>query len=350
MERKGLKMKKVITVCVVVSLVACLLSACGSSGSNAGGAGKEKVKVRIGTQEMPNDEGIAKALDYFTEEMGDAADIEISVFASGKDVNMALASDSIDIGLIGNCPATIAIAQDFGVEMIWIHEILGSVESLVARKDSGITKVEDLVGKKVAVPFASTAHFSLLKALQNSGIEPTDLTIYDMESDKIYAAWTNGDIDAAYIWQPTLAELEDQVVVCTSKDVADMGYMTSNCEVVKKEFGKAHPEIVAAYIRALDKASALYRDDQAEAVKAIAKSLELSEDDAAFQMSGSQWLRASEQLQKEYFGTSAQKGDLVQNLSDTAEFLVEQGSIEKLPDISVFEEAVNPVYIEMALK
>jgi len=310
----------------------------------------EKVKVRIGTQEMPNDEGIAKALGYFQEEMGENVEIEIINFDSGKDVNTALASDSIDIGLIGNCPATIAIAQDFGVEMIWIHEVLGPVESLVARADSGITKVEDLKGKNVAVPFASTAHFSLLKALESAGIAETDLTIYDMSSDKIYASWVNGDIDAAYIWQPTLAELEDQVVVCTSEDMAKAGFMTSNCEVVKKDFAAAHPEVVEAYIRALDKAAKLFKEDQTTAVKAIADSMELTEEDALFQMNGSTWLTAEEQLSADYFGTSDAKGALVKNLYDTAQFLVDQNSIPELPEESVFESAVNPQYIEAALQ
>lgn len=346
-------MKKLIAMVMAGLMAVSVMTGCGaaktSEAETANEAG-EKIKVRIGTQEMPNDEGIAKALGYFQEEMGDQVEIEIINFQSGKDVNMALASDSIDIGLEGNCPATIAIAQDFGVEMIWIHEVLGPVESLVARAETGITKVEDLKGKKVAVPFASTAHFSLLKALETAGLSETDVTLYDMESDKIYASWVNGDIDAAYIWQPTLAQLENQVVVCTSEDLANAGYMTSNCGVVKKAFSQAHPEVVEAYIRALDRAAKLFEEDQNAAVKAISESMELSEEDALFQMSGSIWLTAQEAASPEYFGTSDAKGALVQNLYDTASFLKDQGSIQELPELSVFEDAVNPAYIEAALK
>lgn len=352
-------MKKIIALFMSGILTVGCLSGCGSSAvSEAGESGAavqnesagEKTVVRIGTQEMPNDEGIAKALGYFEEEMGDDVEIELSVFASGKDVNMALASDSIDIGLEGNCPAAIAIAQDLGIELIWLHEVLGPVESLVARADAGISTIEDLRGKNVAVPFASTAHFSLLKSLEVAGVEPTELNIYDMESDKIYASWVNGDIDAAYIWQPTLAELENQVVVCTSEDMANAGYMTSNCGVVKKAFAESHPEVVEAYIRALNKGVELYQQNEAEAVKAIAESLELSEENALSQMQGSIWLSAAEQLGSDYFGSSSSKGAIVKNLHDIASFLVDQGSISALPDESVFENAVNPAYIEAAVK
>lgn len=342
--------KRVLSVILAAAFMAMtVMTGCGGSKTEEAATSEAesgKIQVKIGTQEMPNDEGIAKALDYFVEEMGDEVEVEVINFSSGKDVNTALASKSIDFGLVGSCPAALAIAQDLGVEFIWIHEVLGSVESLVARADSGIAEVADLAGKTVAVPFASTAHFSLLKAIENAGLDAKDVTVLDMQPDKIYASWTTGDIDAAYIWQPTLAQLEDQVVVCTSGDMADAGYMTSNCEVVRKEFSEAHPEIVKAYIAALDKAVKMYQEDEATAVSTISKALELTEEDALFQMQGSIWLNAEEQMGEAYLGTSESKGAIVQNLYDTAEFLKDQGSITEVPEMSVFEEAVNPSYLE----
>ncbi len=341
-----MKMKRLLTVFISGVLSMSVLTGCGgSSGSSSTG---EVTKVVIGTQEMPNDEGLAKALDYFAEEMG--VEVEIMSFDSGKDVNTAIASGSIDFGLMGNCPAALAIAQDLGVEFIWIHEVLGSVESLVARSETGITTVQDLKGKKVAVPFASTAHFSLLKAIEDAGMSVDEVEILDLATDKIYASWVNGDIDAAYIWQPTLAQLENQTVILTSEDMAEKGYMTSNVEVVRKEFAEAHPDIVAGYIRALDKAVKLFKEDKATAVSTVASYMELEESDAEFQMDGSTWLTAEEQLGENYLGTSDNKGAVVDNLLDVAEFLKDQGSVQEVPDREVFEAAVNPSYIEMALE
>ncbi len=335
---------------LIFAMVSGLCLGCGSrkNGEASENGTSDKLVVRIGTIEMPNDEGIAKALGYFEEEI--EAEVELIKFDSGRDVNTALASGSIDFGLEGSSPATLAIAQDLGVELIWVHEVLGSVESLVARKESGITSIEQLKGKKIATPFASTAHFSLLKALELAGISSSEVELLDMQTDKIYAAWVNGEIDATYVWQPTLANLEDAVVLKTSEDMAYEGYMTSNVEVVRKEFASAHPDIVNAYIRALDRATKLYEEDEVTAVKTIADALKLSEEDAKFQMSGSKWLKASEQISKEFLGTSASKGDIVQNLYDTAVFLKEQNSLKELPDIQVFEAAVNPFYAEEAAK
>ena len=343
-----MRVKRLVSLALAGMLAASVaLTGCGSKKEATTSDGKTIVK--IGTQQMPNDEGIAKAMNYFQEEMGDSVSVEIVEFSSGKDVNTALAAGSIDFGLEGSCPASLAIAQDLGVELIWIHEVLGDVESLVATGTSGINTVADLKGKKVAVPFASTAHFSLLKAMENAGLSASDVTVLDMQPDKIYASWNSGDIDAAYIWEPTLSQLSNKKTVITSGELAKAGYMTSNVEVVRTKFAEAHPDIVAAYVKALDKSVSMYKNDESTAIKTIAEAMELTEDNAKFQMSGSTWLTGSEQISSTYLGTSSAKGAVVQNLYDTAEFLKTQGSITKVPDKSVFEKAVNPKYIETAL-
>lgn len=322
---------------------------CGNASGkeNTSEAGKVTTVI-IGTQEMPNDEGIAKAMDYFSEEMG--VEVEIKQFDSGKDINMALSAGSIDFGLLGSCPASLAISQDLGVKCIWIHEVLGATESLVAREGTGITSVEELKGKTIATPFASTAHFSLLHALEVAGLSEADVNLLDMQPSEIYAAWQNKQIDATYIWEPTLSELENAVVLCTSEDMAAAGYMTSNVELVRTEFLDTNHELVESYIRAVAKAVDLYQSNKDEAISTIATALELSQETAQSQMEGSSWLSAGEQLSAEYFGTSGAEGALAQNLYDTAIFLKEQGSIAEVPDFSVFEEAVDSSCIEAIME
>lgn len=334
-------MKKLWKILVVCSMVFCL---CGCSQGDDDK--KEATKVIIGTQQMPNDEGIAKALKYFEDELG--VEVEYKSFDSGRDVATALMTEDIDFGLLGSCPASLAIAQGAEIEYIWTHEVLGDVESLVVSES--INSVADLKGKTIATPFASTAHFSLLKCLEVNGVKESEVTILDMQPAEIYTAWESHQIDAAYIWEPTMSQLTDAKKIVTSGDMAEAGYMTANVEMVTKSFAKAHPELVEKYIQALDKAVALYQDNQNEAVDAISKSLELSKDDALFQMKGSTWLRASQQIAPEYMGTSDKKGAIAQNLYDIAGFLKDQGSISTVPEKSVFEDAVNPSYAQKVAK
>lgn len=342
-----MKIKKIFAVILTLALMTTIVSGCTSSASGSVDEDIPKV-VNIGTQKIPNDEIIAITKKYFEEEMN--TKVNIIEFQAG-DIRNALVSKDIDFALLGSASATLGIANDIDVEVIWIHEVLGDAERLVAKNGTGINSVQDLKGKKVAVPFATTAHYSLLKALELNGVSEKDITIFDMQMPDIYAAWQRGDIDAAYGWEPILSDiLKDGTTIITSKDLADSGITTSNVEVVRRDFAQKYPEIVTSYIKAVDKAVKLYNDNQDEAVKVIAESLNITEEEALKQTKGSIWLTAEQQLDSSYLGTTNEKGELAYNLKDTADFLYKQKSLLSQPETSTFENAVNPSYIENELK
>lgn len=121
-------------------------------------------------------------------------------FDSGADVNAAIASGSIDIGYVGSSPLAAAASNKLSIETFFIATLIGDAEALVVRNGAGIKSPQDLVGKTVAVPFVSTAHYSLLAALKHWGIEPGSVKIINARPPEIAAAWARGDIDAAYVW------------------------------------------------------------------------------------------------------------------------------------------------------
>lgn len=336
-----------------LSCSALLFAACGGADSatdsstvSADGALPEK--VIIATLEMPNDEGIAKAEGYFEDEMG--VPVEIVQFESGKAINQAMVSGAVDFGLTGSGSAVLGIASGIPIEMIWIHETLGSVEALAAKSALNATSLEDLKGKNIGVPFASTAHYSLLRAITASGFEETDFTLIDLQPSDIFAAWQRGDIDAAYVWEPTLSELlADGNIVLHSGDVAEMGYMTANVEIVHSEFGEAYPEMVEKYIAAVDKAVTLYREDPDQAIAIIAEQLNITEESAKLQMEGQNWISAAEQLDAANLGTSEAVGAMAATMLDMGQFYLDQGNITDLPSEEAFAEGINTTYIQAYL-
>ena len=336
-----------------LSCSALLFTACGGAdsatdSSTASADGDLPDKVIIATLEMPNDEGIAKAEGYFEDEMGVL--IEIVQFESGKAINQAMVSGAVDFGLTGSGSAVLGIASGIPIEMIWIHETLGSVEALAAKNALNATSLEDLKGKNIGVPFASTAHYSLLRAITASGFEETDFTLIDLQPSDIFAAWQRGDIDAAYVWEPTLSELlADGNIVLHSGDVAEMGYMTANVEIVRSEFGEAYPEIVEKYIASVDKAVTLYREDPDQAISIIAKSLNITEESAKLQMEGQNWISAEEQLDAANLGTSEAVGAMAATMLDMGQFYLDQGNITDLPSEEAFAEGINTTYIQAYL-
>lgn len=305
--------------------------------------------VRIGTQEMPNDEGIAKAENYLEEKMG--VKVKLVKFDSGKDINNALKANSIDFGLEGSTSTALALSTGIDVKLIWIHEVLGDIESLAVRKKDNIKSIADLKGKTIAVPFATTSHYCLLRYLESQGMSESDVKLLDMDTNSAYAAWKRGDIDAAWIWQPALQSVLDDggEILVSNGDAAKEGYMTANVEVVSSDFAEKHPDLVKKYIEAMQEARKLYSDDEDKAVSALAGQLGLKENEVKTQISGSEWVSAKDQISDEYLGTSDKVGKMADNLLDTAKFLKDQKNITSVPDKSTFENAMAPEYIESVL-
>lgn len=338
--------KKILIIIFVLTFV--LISGCNY---NIQKNGLPK-KIKIGTIRVANDKTVADKLNIFKNIFSKKGiDVELIFFDSGTSANIAFSSSAIDFAEMGYTNSVVALSRGIDVELIWIHDVLGENEALVAQKGRNINNIKDLRGKKIATPFASTSHLSLVKALELNGISKHDVTLLDMNTVDIVAAWKRGDIDAAYSWEPTLSDLKKTGnVLITSKDLAKKGITTVNIDLVNKNFSKKYPELVYDYILALSKAGSIYKTNPEKAIKAAAESLRITELEAKSQMNGSMWLTRRELLSNDYFGTSKKPGNFVNVFYDTGRFLHDERKIKKVPSIEEIKKFINPIYIERSLE
>lgn len=308
--------------------------------------GQKPAAVRIGYQAIPNAELVAKQLKLHEQALG--VPIEWRQFESGRDVNTAIAAGSIDIGLVGSSPASSGLARGLPYDVIAIYDVIGDSEALAVR--STINAFADLKGKKIGAPFGSTTHYSLLQVLKLNNIGPNDATVLDFNPSDLLAAWTRGDIDAAYVWQPTLQKLYDSggKKLIGSDEVAAKGFPTFDVAVATRDFSSKYPELVALYLQDLSKAVDLYRADPKQAAALIAKELSITPEEATAQAKGLIWLTAAEQLDPKFFGTKDKPGALGQAFKTTADFLVEQKVIDTAPDLATFQKGANPNFLQQA--
>ncbi len=316
----------------------------------AGRSEATREEVVIGYQTIPNGAMVAKQLGWHEERLG--RPVQWVQFNSGSELNAAVAAGSVDIGLGGSSTTVAAIAQGVPARVFFIYDIIGENEALVVRSGSGISEVTDLVGKRVAAPFGATTHYHLLAALGEAEVDPESVTILDMTTGDILAAWQRGDIDAAFVWEPSLAallELGGDVLI-TSGELAQLGYLTGDIGIVREGFAARNPELVVRYLETQLRAIALYRQDPEAAAAAVAREFDISESEAARQMAGLQLLSGPEQLGSEYLGTSTAPGALAEVFHATAQFLVEQQTIGRLPEIEVFRNAIDASFLERAVR
>ena len=337
------KLKRIITI-FILSLL--LLTSCSLDKGD-----KLPKKVKIGTIRVPNDKTVAYELGFFKSFFQDRGiEAELIFFDSGTAANVAFASGDLDFAEMGYTNAVVALNRGIDVELIWIHEVLGSNEALLVKKDRGIETISDLKSKTIATPFSSTSHYSLMKALELEAMTARDIKLLDMDTEDILAAWERGDIDAAYTWEPTLSHLKkDAKVLIDSQMLAEKGITTVNIELVNKAFSKKYPDLVSDYISALDKAINLYKTQESKAIDAAASNLELDKEIVKKQMESTIWLSAKEQAGQKYLGKNNNPGDFRETFMQTAEFLLAEKKIDRLPTYKDIDDFINTDYIEKVM-
>jgi taurine transport system substrate-binding protein len=299
-------------------------------------------EIRLGYFQSPNGELLAKGLGLL-EKRFPSVKITWMLFEVGRDVNTAMASNSLDIATIGTPPGTSGIANGLPYQIYYLHDTIGASEALAVKETSGINGIQDVKGKIIATPFSSTSHFSFLAALRQNNIAENELTILDMNGPDIIAAWTRGNIDGTYIWQPVQTRLLESggKVIITSEAVASAGDPTGEFGIVSTRFAERYPEIVKAYIDILDNATTLYRSRSADVVNVLSAELGISTEDTVTAMEQIVVLDKSDQTAPAYFGTIANPGRLPVLLEKTGEFLFKQGALTSLPSTEIFRNAIG---------
>ncbi|HEX7910265.1 MAG TPA: taurine ABC transporter substrate-binding protein [Paraburkholderia sp.] len=275
-------------------------------------------------------------------------------FESGAKVATAMASGDVKVGVIGSSPLAAAVSQGVDLQLFWILDNINQAEAMVVRNGSGITKPADLKGKTIGVPFVSTTHYHTMFALQHWGINPSDVKILNMQPNQLVAAWERGDIDAAYVWDPALAQLKKSgKVLITSGDLSKLGKPTFDGIAVDRKWGEDHKDFMAKLVKAISDADDQYRKNTSQwsasspQAAAIAKMIGGTPADVPESLSLYAFPTIQEQASSQWLGGGS-AGRATFALKDTAMFLKDQKQISAvLPDYSKF---VTPAYAEAAMK
>jgi taurine transport system substrate-binding protein len=309
-------------------------------------AAAQDLKLTIGYQTVVEPSKVPQANGDYEKALG--ATIDWRKFDSGADVIAAIASGAIDIGYVGSSPLAAAASRELPIETIFVVGLIGKSEALVARNGSGIASVKDLAGKKVAVPFVSTTHYSLLAALKHEGVDPKSVQILNLRPPEIAAAWERGDIDAAYVWDPALGQIRTSgEIIVDSAKVAEWGAPTFDAWIVRTEFAQKNPDAVTGFARVT---GAAYDDflknpsawnNASENAARISRLTGAKQEDTELLLGGYVFPSLAEQASDKFLG-----GAITQALTATSQFLKEQERIDAvLPDYGKY---VSAKYVEQA--
>ncbi|TXN02504.1 aliphatic sulfonate ABC transporter substrate-binding protein, partial [Methylobacterium sp. WL122] len=137
--------------------------------------------------------------------------------------------------------------------------------ALVTRKDSGIARVADLKGKRIAVTRGTDPHIFLIRALQGAGLTERDAKLVLLQHADGRTALDRGDVDAWAGLDPMMAAAEienDDVLFFRDASANTWGLLD-----VREAFAKENPELVRTVIAAYERAR-LFSIQNPDALKA----------------------------------------------------------------------------------
>ena len=271
------------------------------------------------------------------------------MFGGGGDVIRAMASDDVQMGEVGSSPLTAAASQGQEIQLFWISADIADAEALVVRNGSKVNSLADLKGKRVGVPFVSTAHYQLMAALRTAGVDTRQVNVSNMRPPEVAAAWERGDIDATFIWDPVLSRVKTSgKVLATSGSVGKQGHPTFEGIAVNAKWAAENEAFMVAFVKALDRANDEVRKGlkgwtpASPQVQAVAKWAKADPKDVPAAMSLYSFPTMQEQLSSTWLGGGAAKA-----MANTAVFLKEQGRVQEVkPSYSGF---VTDAYVKKAL-
>lgn len=239
------------------------------------GAQAETIRVAIGTQDttincaaggllirelgllekyLPRD-GRYKDADYR---------VEWKNFTSGAPLTNEMVAGKLDFGAMADFPGTfngVAFAAA-GKRSLFISVLSGSTRGsgngIVVPSGSPVQSLAELKGQTISVPFASTAHGMLLRAVAAQGWDPQrDVTIIAQPPEIAGSALQANKIAAHADFVPFAELFPNRGFARKIYDGSQANAPTFHGALVDAAYAERYPEVVVAYLRASIEANRL---------------------------------------------------------------------------------------------
>ena len=221
--------------------------------------------------------------------------VDLVQFQGGPAEIAAMASGDIDISQIGHGAHALCIeghAQIIGLDLF------GKSDEVMANKEKGIEKIEDLKGKTVAVTAGTSSEIVLDLALQKAGMTRDDMELVEMDANGAVTAMVSGKVDACATWSPSTNIIRDKmgdnvVTLAGNADFFDQVAFPGSF-IVTEAFAKDNHDAIVRFYAAILKAMDYRKDNIEEVCKWLAKEIEADPETIIATKDNYEWLTAKD--------------------------------------------------------
>src|SRR5215218_8240815 len=183
-----------------------------------------------------------------------------------------LNAGSIDFGSTAGSAALVARINGNPIKSVYVYS-RPEWTALVTRPNTGIGKVADLKGKRVAVTRGTDPHIFLVRALQEAGLTERDVKLVLLQHPDGRLALDRGDVDAWAGLDPMMAaaEVESGDVLFFRKPEANTWGILN----VRDDFAKKNPQLVSRVLAVYEDARRWSLENPDELKKIFAEATKL---------------------------------------------------------------------------
>jgi NitT/TauT family transport system substrate-binding protein len=192
-------------------------------------------------------------------------DLTIKEFGAGRDAVREIRAGRLEFAC---CTEFVLVNEIFsGADNLRCLSTVSSgvMHALIARRDKGIARPEDLRGKIIGIAMGTAAEFFLARFLTFNMMPLHEVTVVDINPPEQAAALAGGKVDAVLSWEPLtkaiLSEVGANALIWPAQEGQDSYWLlVSQEEVIKKR----QPE-VEKLLAALNQAADFIRQQPATA-------------------------------------------------------------------------------------
>ena len=214
-------------ILTLASALALMTAACSSGGStatdvSAQGGGSSTLTINFGDQQQDyetllTDSGVLKGASY---------KVNFVEFGSGPLVDAGFAAHRLDVGMMGDLPASLAVKSGLPVTAIGVYLPIGASEFLLAKP--GVTSISELRGKPVAYTTGTAEQAFALRALHSAGLTQKDVQQVNVTLQELGTALDSGAAYASVVSVEQKVDYEQNhpnaVILATQSTVSPPSY------------------------------------------------------------------------------------------------------------------------------
>jgi NitT/TauT family transport system substrate-binding protein len=200
-------------------------------------------------------------------------DVKLKVLATGQQMSQALQAGEVQI--IGSAYSNYPLAVERGMAAKGVVGLMGDRSgkywdqsvTIWTRKGTGITKIEELAGRKLGTPAGGTADEYLGVVLTKKGVPREKVEVLNVPPGNIVSALQGGSVDAVACWEPFASQIEAKIpdAVLLSRGGGYIGYFINMA--VRNDIIQKQPELIEKYVIGMAEATWQTRKSPDEAAE-----------------------------------------------------------------------------------